>query len=109
MATSTIETRKLIQPQTLSKYNYIWIRLDNEVQKRWSLNKSHYQLGWTKFKVEEVIKRLDQEQILEVRCVQYLMNSTASSKIQVHLEQDQAWEIEMSTEEGTRTREGIEV
>ena len=104
MATSTIETRKLIQPQTLSKYNYIWIRLDNEVQKRWSLNKSHYQLGWTKFKVEEVIKRLDQEQILEVRCVQYLMNSTASSKIQVHLEQDQAWEIEMSTEEGTRTR-----
>ena len=54
--------------------------------------------------MEEVIKRLDQEQILEVRCVQYLMNSTASSKIQVHLKQDQAWEIETLSEEGTRTR-----
>ena len=93
MATSKVEVRKRLQPQTLSKYNYIWIKLDSEVQKRWSLNKIHFELGWTKFKVEEVIKKLDPEQILEERCVQYLMNSAASSKIQVHINQDQAWEI----------------
>ena len=81
MATSTIETRKLIQPQTLSKYNYIWIRLDNEVQKRWSLNQSHYQLGWTKFKVEEVIKRLDQEQILDYPRMKLLKGHLTSTEL----------------------------
>jgi hypothetical protein len=59
MAASITETRDLIQPQTLSKYNYIWIRPDSEVQKRWSLNKSHYQLCWTKFKVEDVTNTIE--------------------------------------------------
>ena len=59
MTASITETRDLIQPQTLYKYNYIWIRPDSEVQNRWSLNKSHYKLCWTKFKVEDVTNTIE--------------------------------------------------